>query len=185
MAQSVQVKKIGWWHERLADWMIANPELTLGDAAKFFQCSRSWLSIVKNSDCFKIYWSTRSGDFSQHLNDRTADTIMGIKEKTAGVTELALDEIGRRLELEAEILPMGSLLDITKMGQKALGYTATANTASPTVNVNVGLVSAETLEKARERAKESFGLKAEPARAVVSERPPIDPDAAMAEILEE
>ena len=75
--------------------------------------------------------------------------------------------------------------DISKMGHKALGYTASANTPSPTVNVNVGLVSAETLEKARERAKESFGLRAEPTRAVASESPPIGPDAAMAEIMEE
>jgi hypothetical protein len=181
MAQSIQVKKIGWWHERLADWMVANPEKQLGDAAKHFDCTRAWLSIVKNSDCFKIYWATRSGDFSNALNDKAVDTIMGVKEKVGAVTELALDEIARRLDTQGEVMSTDTLLDITSMGVKSLGYGAKASTPSPTVNVNVGLVSSEALAKARERAQMTFGLKTEePAKPA---KPPID--ASYTEILED
>lgn len=190
MAQSAQVQKVGWWHERLADWMLANPELTLGDAAQHFQCSRSHLSIIKNSDAFRIYWATRSGDYSNALTERSVDILVGIKEKTAAVTEMALDELARRLDTAGEVMSMDHLLDISKMGHKALGYTAQANQQSPTVNVNIatGLVSAADLERAREKALEKFGVRAEgPAEGWESQsaaaRPPID--ATYEEILED
>lgn len=163
MAESIQIKTIGWWHERLADWMLANPHLTLGDAAKHFEVSRSWLSIVKNSDCFKIYWATRSGEFSGVLTEKVTDSIMDLRNKTAAVTELALDELSRRLDGAPEAIPTDTLLDVSQMGLKALGYGAKAASASPTVNVNIstGLVSADDLAKARQRALEGYGLNAE------------------------
>lgn len=176
MAQSIQVKKIGWWHERLADWMIANPDRSLGDAAAHFNCSRAWLSIVKNSDCFKIYWSTRSGDFSTTLNDRAVDTLMGIKEKTAGVTEMALEQLASRMELTGDVMPVATLLDVANLGLKSLGYQAKAASAAPTVNVNVGLVSAEDLARAREKAQAQFNLKAEVRREQAEAKAPIEVD---------
>lgn len=175
MAQSNQVQKVGWWHERLADWMLANPQLTLGEAAKHFECSRTHLSIIKNSDAFRIYWATRSGDFSNALVEKATDTLTGIQEKTAAVTEMALDAIAARLETCAEVTPMDQLIDISQMGHKALGYGAKANTPSPTVNVNIstGLVSAADLEKAREKALEKFGVNAEKPAEGREAKPPI------------
>jgi hypothetical protein len=179
-----QIQKIGWWHERLADWMLANPQLTLGDAAKHFGCTRAWLSVVKNSDCFRIYWATRSGDYSEALVEKSTDMLMGIAEKTAGVTEMALDALAARLETTAEVMTTDHLIDITQMGHKALGYAAKANQQSPTVNVNIstGLVSAADLERAREKAMEKFGVKAETPAPAREARPAID--ATYEEILE-
>lgn len=171
MADSVQIKTIGWWHERLADWMLANPHLTLGDAAKHFDVSRSWLSIVKNSDCFKIYWATRSDNFNDVLTEKVTDSIIDLRTKTAAVTELALDELSRRLDGAPEAVSMDTLLDISQMGLKSLGYGAKAAAASPTVNVNIstGLVSAEDLAKARQRALEGYGVNgAAPAEVATS-----------------
>ena len=184
MAQSNQVQKVGWWHERLADWMLANPQLTLGEAAKHFECSRTHLSIIKNSDAFRIYWATRSGDFSNALVEKATDTLTGIQEKTAAVTEMALDAIAARLETCAEVTPMDQLSDISQMGHKALGYGAKATSQSPTVNVNIstGLVSAADLEKAREKALEKFGVTAEKPAEGREVSPPIS--ATYEEILE-
>lgn len=184
MAQSLQVKNISWWHERFADWMLANPELTLGDAAKHFNCTRTHLSIIKNSDAFKIYWATRSGDFSNALVDKATDTILNLKDKAAAVTELALDELNRRIELAPEAIGMDTLIDISQMGLKSLGYGAKAAQQSPTVNVNIatGLVSAEDLAKARARALESYGVKAQEPAEPKASKAPIDHQA---EILEE
>jgi len=166
MAESIQVKQIGWWHERLADWMLANPHLSMGDAAKHFDVTRTWLSIVKNSDCFKIYWATRSGEFSNVLTEKVTDSIIDLRTKTAAVTELALDELSRRLDGAPEAIPMDTLLDVSQMGLKALGYGAKAASPSPTVNVNIstGLVSAEDLANARKRALEGYGISSEPAK---------------------
>lgn len=175
MAQSVQVKSVGWWHERLADWMIANPSLTLGDAAQYFNCSRAYLSVIKNSDCFRIYWATKSGDFSKALNDRAVGDLLSLKEKAQGVAEQALDELAERLELEAKVMPVKQLQDLAEMGLKTAGYGARASDPSPTVNVNVGLVPPEALERARELANKKFGINAEPANP----KPPIDLEATL------
>lgn len=97
MAESAQIKNVGWWHERLADWLIANPHSTLAEAAAFFDCSRSWISIVKNSDAFKVFFAKRSA----HASDAI---LVGIREKLASVAELALEEMENRLENEASVM---------------------------------------------------------------------------------
>jgi hypothetical protein len=178
MAQSLQVKKISWWHERLADWMLANPDKTLGEAAELFQCSRSHLSIIKNSDSFKIYWEVRSGTYSGEVVEKSTNSLVGVQEKAGAAAEQALDELNRRLEQAPEVMPVQQLLDITKVGMSALGYGAKANGPGPNspsvnVNINTGLVTQADLEKARNKVFESHGLKvAEP--APVAPRAPLD-----------
>lgn len=163
MAQSLQVKKISWWHERLADWMLSNPDKTLGEAAEFFQCSRTHLSVIKNSDSFKIYWEVRSSQYSDNLVDKSTTTLVGVQEKAGAAAEQALDELNRRLEAAPEVMPVQQLLDISKVGLQALGYGSKASPAASAtqvhVNVSAGLVSQADLEKARNRVFESHGLK--------------------------
>ena len=156
-----QVQKVNWWHERLADWMIANPNKNIKDAAKEFDVTVQALYLIKNSDAFAIYWSTRSGDFSEALKNRAIDHTTAVMEKTAAVTDQALDALSARLESQAEVLPIGQLIDISNMGLKALGYKASKNApAGAGVVINNFAVNPEALERARSRMKQQYGTEA-------------------------
>lgn len=156
-----QVQKVNWWHERLADWMIANPQANIKDAAKEFNCSVQALYLIKNSDAFAIYWATRSGDFSEALKNKALDHTTAVMEKTAAVTDQALDALGARLANQAEVMPIDQLIDISNMGLKALGYKASKNSSTPGVTINNFAVDPAALERARERIKSQFGTEAE------------------------
>ena len=53
MAKSVQIKKLGWWHTAIMEWMLANPDKTLRECAENFDVTQPWLSSVINSDLFQ------------------------------------------------------------------------------------------------------------------------------------
>ena len=85
MAQ-VQIKAVSWQHEALADLMITEPHLSLGDYAKRLGFTLTWLSVVKNSDSFKDYFAIRRKVHGESLTT-------GIKEKAAAIAEMSLDII--------------------------------------------------------------------------------------------
>ena len=150
MAQSIQVKKVGWWHERLADLLIAHPHLLLGDIAKMLNVTPVWLSIVKNSDVFQDYWRERS---RAHSDAVTQD----IKAKAFSVVDFALTELNDRLAEPAKrmVMPVEQLLDITDITMKRFNYGA--DKAAPQTQVNLvfpGLVNPEQLQEARARMRE-------------------------------
>lgn len=91
MAQSAQIKKVNAWHERLCDWLIANPGKKQKEAAQLFGVSESWLSTVIHSDSFQDYFRTRSDAAS-------AAIIHSVKEKMLGAADQAVSELQRRLE---------------------------------------------------------------------------------------
>lgn len=161
-----QVQKVNWWHERLADWMIANPQANIKDAAKHFDCSVQALYLIKNSDSFAIYWATRSGDFSEALTKKAIDHTTAVMEKTAAVTDQALDALSSRLEKQAEVMPVDQLIDISNMGLKALGYKASKQAGTPGVTINNFAVDPAALERARERIKSQYGTETEKPKAL-------------------
>lgn len=136
-----------WWYERLADWMIANPHLTMKDAALHFQKSHYWILQLKNSDTFQRYWRERSGMAS-------AELVGGIKSKAYAASEAALDILNDKLETMPETFTVGGLLEVVDTTMKRFGYEVNAKSAAPTVNVNVGLVTPSELQAARERMRD-------------------------------
>lgn len=156
MAQ-VQPKSHNWWYDRLCDWLLANPEKTLGDAAKEFNVTQSWLSVIKNSDSFKAYYAERSAAYSKELQSASVATLVGVKEKTAAAAETALDEIQNRLETMGAVMPFSQLLDIAKLNLATSGYTAQSKGPVQQVNVNIGTVGRDELERARERMRQVGG----------------------------
>jgi hypothetical protein len=138
-------KKWNWWYERIADWMIANPEKTLGDCAREFNVSQSWLSQIINSDMFQDYWKMRSKEASDAC-------LIGVREKGFAAAELALDALNKRLETQAEILPITTLLEITDVTMKRFGYGETKKSPGPSVQNNyfMGNVSPQELANARD-----------------------------------
>lgn len=159
MAQ-LQVQKVNWWHERLADWMLANPDKVLKDAAKEFNCTPQCIYIIRNSDAFQIYWATRSGDYSDALSNKTLEARSSLAVKAAAVAEAALEELGSRLDTAAVTMPIDQLLDISKMGLNALGYKANSKQQA-SVQVNINAVDSSALQRARERIEQVYGTKVE------------------------
>jgi len=138
--------KVLWWYERLADALIARPEATLMEIAKEFNCSLAWLSVVKNSDVFTEYWKRRSTEASKVL-------LGDLRAKACAAAEMSLDAINRKLELEADSLPLNALLEIADMSMKRFGYDNGGSRQAATVNLNFGLVKPEELAEARQRMR--------------------------------
>jgi hypothetical protein len=156
--------KINWWYERLVDWMLLNPEKLLGDAARHFNVTQAWLSVVKNSDAFKAYYDARSAAFSSKIEDAGISTLIGVKEKVASAAELALDEIHNRLATTGKVMTLNELMSIAKLDLAAKGYAATAKSAPPgvAVYINNGGVNRAVLEAAREKMKLLGGVSSSP-----------------------
>lgn len=149
MAQSVQIKKVSWWHERLADALIAFPEKRLTDIAKMMNCSLPWLSIVKNSDVFKDYWTLRSEAHSEAVT-------AGIKEKSFAVAEMCLENLSEKVaeRMDAGIMTISESLDVFDTMLKRFGPAAGGpGTAPVNLNLNLGLVTQEQLASAREKMR--------------------------------
>lgn len=161
MADSVQIKRVNWWHERLADWMLANPGARLTDAAKYFNKTLTWVSIVKNSDAFKHYYAARSASYSTKVEDGSVLMIMGVAEKNAALAELALDNLIDRVSTQGCLLSVEQLSEIADAGLKRMGYGANKNSQPPQIQVGVSVaVDREDLARAREKVHLAYGVQA-------------------------
>jgi hypothetical protein len=153
----VEVKKISWWHERLADWMIINPAKTLRDAAVEFDCTPTWIYTLKNSDTFREYWLRRSHDAS---DGNSANSLLA---KTGALAEIALDRLIEKIDRPpvGEGIQAPFLLEVANTALAKLGYgskPAAASAGGPSVQINVGIVSPEKLAAAREKMKQLHGV---------------------------
>ena len=152
MAQK-QIQNVSWWHESLIDWMVANPDSTLGEAAKFFGVSQSWLSVIIRSDVFKARFAER---MDQHR------TLMSrnIAERLTDITTIALEEVERRMVEEMDTITFAQLQSATELMLKCQGYTARSPGAvqisAPGGRVqiaNFGTVDPAVYARAREAAE--------------------------------
>ena len=137
MAQSAQIAKVNHWHQRLADWLITNPASKLSEAAKHFGKTQAWISTVIHSDAFQDYYQKLSADHST-----------SILSKAAGVAGQALDALGERLEKEAGILPINTLLEISDVMLKRAAPPALA-TQPGNLSVHLGVVTKDELAELR------------------------------------
>lgn len=142
-----QVQKVGWWHERLAEWMLANPDKSLKDAAPVFNCTPQMIYIIHNSDAFREHWAKVSGAVTKGV----ADPIV---EKCRATAEAALDALLDRLALPGNSDMF--VLDTADKMMKNLGFGVRAQGAAvmPTVQVNVTQVDASALAQARAKVEQ-------------------------------
>ena len=129
----------------MADWLIANPTKTNREAARAFDVTESWLSTVKNSDAFVDYFTEISRAHSKAVSSSLAD-------KTRAIAEMALDEMGRRLETDATVLPFETIKDTADTMLKRAGYGEAKASAAQTV-INVGVVTRGDLEALRSQMR--------------------------------
>lgn len=112
----VQIQSISHRHREIADWLLANPHVkNLNALCDRMNVSRSWLSIVMNSDVFKEYFEKRRRSYEGVLHEE-------ILMKNYAVTSKALDKLS--VALDDDGVDPRLLLDVANKTAQLLGYGA-------------------------------------------------------------
>jgi hypothetical protein len=119
-------RKMRWWYESLADYMIANPTKTQNEIALHFGKAVSTISTIIHTDGFKSYMRQRRADMAENL-DRS------VRNKLTNVLDQTLDALTEKLTKKKDTLPVGDLKFIGDMALKGLGY----GLEKPQVTVNM------------------------------------------------
>jgi hypothetical protein len=147
-----------WWYERVADWLIANPDKTLKECAIAFNCHTNTVYNIRNSDSFKLYFEARSKQVSQEVDTNFSTAMCTMPEKLAAVAEQALDLASEKMHRHGGEMAITSVVAIADMALKKLGYgTETKVSPGGNVQVNLNVVTGPMLEKARARLIEARG----------------------------
>jgi hypothetical protein len=173
MAQSAQIAKVNPWHQRLADWYIANPTATLAETAAEFKKTVSWICIVKNSDAFQDYFQTLSRAVSEGV-------VVSVRERTSALADQAIGALQEQLDLAnltGERLPPATLVDIADMALKRTGHGEVKPGTTITNNV-IGLVSKDELARHRTLMRSAgrdvaLGAEDAPQALLASDTPPV------------
>jgi hypothetical protein len=148
VAASAQIKKVSPWHERLADALIARPDVSMGELAKEFGVTPAWLSTVKNSDAFQEFFRRRSDAHSNQL-------LHDVRDRAIGAADQAIEEIQKRLDQNGSVMPFDSLLETADVMLKRAGFGSSGlkqnQNQAPTVNV---IISREELAELRRGIRE-------------------------------
>ena len=141
-------RKMRWWYESLADFMIANPSATQNEIATHFQRQPCTISTIVNTDAFKAYFRQRRAVHAEKI-----DTT--VRDKLFQVTTKSLDHILTTLDKKRDNIPLEILQRTAESSLKSLGYGAAQPAVGTTVNVNTAppsvhvAVSLDDLEQAR------------------------------------
>ncbi len=147
-AETRATRKLLFWYEMLADYLIMNPTATHEQMGKHFGRAPSTIALVVKTDAFKAYLAQRR---NQYIQEHDA----AIRAKMMGVVENSMDAMLKTLEKKQDQIPLGQLKEIAEMGLQGLGMGAKAGTV-PHVQVNVNQpnvvvpVAVSDLEAARE-----------------------------------
>lgn len=145
---AAQIQSISHRHEAIADWLLVNPEVkNLEVLCDMLHVSRTWLSIVMNSDVFKEYFAKRRDAWEGDMHDK-------IRNKQLKVTLQAYDRLENIL-CDEEVDPR-LVLDITTKTTERLGFTPQNRRTTVTeerIQEAVRPVDAGVLGNARELLK--------------------------------
>ena len=148
VAPKPTIKKLSWWHEAIIDWMLLHPEGRLGDCAREFRCTQSWLSIIVNSDVFQMRLAARRAELASEVGAT-------VRDRLGGIAGQSLEAIAERLETEKAKIPIGELRETADMALSALGYGSKRGAGGGTGDtynfLNVNHVSRDVLANAREK----------------------------------
>lgn len=175
---TAQPQKVNWWYESVVDWMIQNPDQTLIQAAKFFNCTPVWMYTLTKSDVFKELYRRRR---AEHAVLVSSDVI----DKAQVLADLCLDhlidKVSKAEEDAEKPLPLKFVRDTAEFALSALGYTGKQNQQpAPQVQVQVNVVSQELLAEARGRLRQVQAAEASPPALPMPE-----PDATLLELTAE
>ena len=133
-------------HDAIIDWLLTNPgPKTLNPLCAAMNRTRSWISIVMNSDVFREEYTKRRLAHSTELSKQ-------LVEKQLGVTLKALDKIDGFLDDDDEVDLHGAL-EVADRTAKHLGFHPSPGLGpmiEETHTRELRTVDAGTLHEARE-----------------------------------
>lgn len=144
-------RKPRWWHETLADYILAHPTATHEELALFVGRTPATISLIVNTDAFKAYFRKRRQQHSEALDAE-------VRGKLYKIANTSLDHMLSAIDKKRDTIPLEMLHRTVDTTLKSLGYGApspqgtTSVTVAPTVNV---AVSVEDLEAARAALRQS------------------------------
>ena len=147
-------RKMRWWYESLADFMIANPSATQNEMAAHFGRNPATISTVIATDAFKAYFRQRRSHHAEKL-----DTV--VRDKLFNVASKSLDHMLETLDKKRDTIPLEMLARVSESSLKNLGYGVSPPGGAVTVNVGQApqsvhvAVSLTDLEQAREALRRS------------------------------
>jgi len=153
---ATQIQRVSHRHEAIIDWLLVNPDIKNLDAlCRQLHVSRSWLSIVMNSDAFRAEYVRRRDEYNQHH-------ATAVQVKLYEAASLALDKVKEALE-DDELDPRFALDAVDKTTNR-LGFGPQKGNA-PVVevnNVHVHPVDKSLLEGARAAMRKVIDVQPEP-----------------------
>lgn len=96
----VQIHSISHRHKEIVDWLLTHPNVkNLQELANHMNISRSWLSVVMQSDVFKEYFSKRRAAHETMLRDKLVMRQLDVSLKALDKLDdiLSSDEVDDRL----------------------------------------------------------------------------------------
>lgn len=151
-------RKMRWWYEALADFMLANPSARQNDIAVHFKRSASTISVILNTDAFKAYYRQRRAEYQGDLTGT-------INTKLMNVVDLSLDVMLEKLEKKRDTLPLDQIQRVNDSALKALGYGQSGPAVvvqqnnnvhnTTTIPVSVGLADLEAARTALRNAQQT------------------------------
>ena len=146
MANSVQILSMKPQHDAIIDWLLINPGWkNLNELCAEMQRSRSWISVVMQSDVFKEEYTKRRMAHSTELSK-------SLIEKQLQVTLKALGKVDKFMDDDDEVDLRGAL-EVADRTAKHLGFHAQPGLApfiEETRTREVRTVDSGTLREARE-----------------------------------
>lgn len=142
-----QIQNVSHRHEYIIDWLLANPSVkSLQSLCDELNISRSWLSIVMNSDAFKLEYSKRRAMYNE---------VHGAAVQTK-LHEAAIKALDKLIDaLDDEEIDPRLALDAVDKTTNRLGYGAKPGN-TPQVSVHAGtalIVDKSMLAQAREKMR--------------------------------
>lgn len=115
--QQVGVRRLSHTHMAIMKFMIENPEMSTEAVAAEFKYTPAWLSQLVHSDLFQMelkYW--------QNLG--LSEATLGVRDRLNDVAHQSLMRLQERLATIGSQIPVDSLVDISEMALKSLGFGA-------------------------------------------------------------
>jgi hypothetical protein len=149
-------KPFRWWYDSIIDWRLANPGKTNGEAARHFNVTESYFSIIVNSDMFKARWEQRRRAHSEGIS-------ASIQNKMTKALDLALDVVTEQLENKRGAIPFRDTTAFVSDTLEKLGYAAPKG---PSVQVNVNGPAAPQITQADLAEARALLRRSEAARVI-------------------
>jgi len=153
---ATQIKRVNHRHEAIIDFLLGNPDVkNLDVLCRHINVSRSWLSIVMNSDAFRAEYARRRDEYNQEL-------AAGVQRKLYDVTLDALDRVAEAVR-DGDCDPRFALDTVDKATNR-LGF-GPSKGSGVSVEINqqsVHLVDKSLLQSARDSMRKVINVPTNP-----------------------